>query len=147
MKISTKGRYATRAMIDLAQHYGKAPVLLREISARQGISLRYLEQIVSSLIAASLLTSTRGPKGGVMLARPPQKIKLSEVIQVMEGPIAPVDCVEDPGTCTRAPSCVARDVWTDLAKAMCGVLESTTLQDLVERQERKQSGRELLYNI
>jgi Rrf2 family cysteine metabolism transcriptional repressor len=147
MKISTKGRYATRAMIDLAQHYGKAPVLLREISARQGISLRYLEQIVSSLIAASLLTSTRGPKGGVMLARPPQKIKLSEVIQVMEGPIAPVDCVEDPGACTRAHLCAARDVWTDLARAMHGVLESTTLQDLVERQERKQSGRELLYNI
>jgi len=147
MKISTKGRYATRAMIDLAQHYGKTPVLLKDISARQGISLRYLEQIVSSLIAARVVTSTRGPRGGVMLARPPQKIKLSEVIQVMEGPIAPVDCVDNPGMCTRAPSCAARDVWTDLAKAMYGVLESTTLQDLVEKQEQKQPGREVLYNI
>ncbi len=147
MKISTKGRYATRAMLDLALHYGKAPVLLKDISARQDISLRYLEQIVSPLIAAKLIISTRGPKGGMSLAKQPQKIKLSEVIQVMEGPITPVECVGNPGVCTRAPSCAARDVWTDLAKAMYGVLESVTLQDLVERQEKKRSGRELLYNI
>jgi Rrf2 family cysteine metabolism transcriptional repressor len=147
MKISTRGRYATRAMLDLAQHYGKTPVLLKDISARQGISLRYLEQIVAPLIAAKLINSTRGPKGGVNLARPPQKIKLSEVIQVMEGPITPVECVENPGICMRAPSCAARDVWSDLARAMYGVLESTTLRDLAERQEKKRAGRELLYNI
>jgi Rrf2 family cysteine metabolism transcriptional repressor len=147
VKISTKGRYATRAMLDLAQHYGKTPVLLRDISARQGISLRYLEQIVSSLIAAKLVTSTRGPRGGIMLARLPRKITLLDIIQVMEGPIAPVDCVENLGLCTRALSCVARDVWTDLAKAMCGVLESTTLQDLVERQYKKEPGKEVLYSI
>jgi Rrf2 family cysteine metabolism transcriptional repressor len=147
MKISTKGRYATRAMLDLALHYGKIPVLLRDISARQGISLRYLEQIVSPLIAAKLIISIRGPKGGVSLAKPPQRIKILDIIQVMEGPIAPVDCVENPGVCTRAPSCVARDVWADLAKAMYGVLESTTLQDLVERQHKKEPGKELLYSI
>jgi Rrf2 family cysteine metabolism transcriptional repressor len=147
MKISTKGRYATRAMLDLALHYGETPVQLKDISARQGISLRYLEQIVSPLIAAKLISSTRGPKGGVNLAKPPQKIKLLDIIQVLEGPIAPVDCVENPGVCTRAPSCVARDVWTDLAKAMYGVLESTTLQDMVERQYRKEPGKELLYSI
>ena len=147
MKISTRGRYATRAMLDLALHYDKTPVLLRDISARQGISLRYLEQIVSPLIAAKLINSTRGPKGGISLAKPPRKIRLLDIIQVLEGPIAPVDCVENPGVCTRAPSCVARDVWTDLAKAMCGVLESTTLQDLVERQYKKEPGKELQYNI
>jgi Rrf2 family cysteine metabolism transcriptional repressor len=147
MKISTRGRYATRAMLDLALHYGKAPVLLKNISLRQGISLRYLEQIISPLVAAKIVASTRGPKGGVMLARPPRKIKLSEIIQVLEGPITPVECVENPGVCTRAPLCVARDVWTDLAKAMYGVLESTSLQDLVERQEKKRAGRELQYNI
>ena len=147
MKISTKGRYATRAMLDLALHYEKKPVLLKDISARQGISLRYLEQIVSPLIAAKLVNSTRGPKGGVSLARPPRKIRLLDIILVLEGPIAPVDCVDNPGVCTRAPSCAARDVWTDLAKAMCGVLESTTLQDLVERQNRKEPGKELLYSI
>jgi len=147
MKISTRGRYATRAMLDLALNYGKTPVLLKDISARQGISLRYLEQIISPLVAAKIVVSTRGPRGGVMLARPPKKIKLSEVIQVLEGPIAPVECVENPGACTRAPSCVARDVWMELAKAMRGVLESTSLQDLVERQYKKEPGKELQYNI
>ena len=147
MKISTKGRYATRAMLDLALHYGRKPVLLKDISDRQGISLRYLEQIVSPLISAKLINSTRGPKGGVSLAKPPQKIKLLDIIQVLEGPVVPVDCVENPGLCTRAPSCVARDVWTELARAMHGVLESTTLEDLVERQSRKEPGKESLYTI
>ncbi len=147
MKISTKGRYATRAMLDLALHNGKTPVLLKDISARQDISLRYLEQIISPLVAAKIVSSTRGPRGGISLARPPRKIKLLDIIQVLEGPIAPVECVENPGVCRRAPSCVARDVWTDLAKAMYGVLESTTLQDLVERQKEKEPGRELLYQI
>ena len=133
--------------MDLALHYGKKPVLLKDISAKQGISLRYLEQIVSPLIAAKLIISTRGPKGGVSLAKPPQKINLVDIIQVLEGPIVPVDCVENPGLCTRAPSCAARDVWTDLARAMHGVLESTTLADLVERQSRKEPGKELLYTI
>lgn len=147
MKISTKGRYATRAMLDLALHYGKTPVLLKDISARQEISLRYLEQIVSPLIAAKIVSSTRGPKGGITLAKPPRKIKLLDIIQVLEGPVVPVECVDNPGVCTRAPSCVARDAWTDLAKAMYGVLESTTLQDLVERQKEKEPGKELLYQI
>ena len=81
------------------------------------------------------------------MSRPPRKIKLSEIIELLEGPITPVDCVENPGVCTRAPSCAARDVWSDLARAMHGVLESTTLQDLVERQKEKEPGKELLYQI
>ena len=147
MKISTKGRYATRAMLDLALHYDKTPVLLKDISARQGISLRYLEQIVSPLLAAKLINSTRGPKGGITLAKPPQKIKLLDIIQVLEGPVVPVECVDNPGVCTRAPSCVTRDVWNDLARAMQGVLESTTLQDLAEKQRKKTPDKELLYDI
>jgi Rrf2 family transcriptional regulator, cysteine metabolism repressor len=147
MKISTKGRYATRAMMDLALHYGKKPVLLKDISARQGISLRYLEQIISPLISAELINSTRGPKGGITLAKAPKKIRLYDIIQVLEGPIAPVDCVENPGVCTRALSCAARDVWTDLAKAMYGVLQSTTLYDLVERQKKKDPAKEMAYEI
>jgi Rrf2 family transcriptional regulator, cysteine metabolism repressor len=147
MKISTKGRYATRALLDIAQHYGETPVLLKDISARQGISLRYLEQIISPLISAKIINSTRGPKGGVMLARPARKIKLIEIIQLLEGPIAPVECVSNPGICTRAPSCATRDVWSDLAQAMYGVLESTTLQDLVERQKKKDPVGENIYDI
>jgi Rrf2 family transcriptional regulator, cysteine metabolism repressor len=137
VKLSTKGRYATRALMDLALHYGKTPVLLKDISARQKISLRYLEQIVSPLIAAKILISTRGPKGGVMLARPPEKIRLIDFIEVLEGPVSPVECVGNPGVCSRAPSCATRDVWSELARAMCSVLESTTLKDLVERQKKK----------
>lgn len=147
MKISTRGRYATRAMLDLALRFGESPVLLKDISARQGIPLRYLEQIVTPLIAAKLISSTRGPKGGIKLARPARKIKLSEVIQVLEGPITPVECVENPAICTRAPSCVARDVWADMAKAMYGVLDATTLEDLVERQNKKEPNKELQYSI
>lgn len=147
MRISTKGRYATRAMLDLAMHYDKMPVMLKDISARQGISLRYLEQIVSPLIAAKLINSTRGPRGGISLSRPPRKIRLLDIIQVLEGPVAPVECVENPGVCTRAPMCATRDVWMDLARAMQGVLGSTTLQDLVERQKKRDPGRELVYSI
>jgi Rrf2 family protein len=147
MKISTKGRYATRALLDIAQHYGKTPVLLKDISARQGISLRYLEQIISPLISAKIINSTRGPRGGVMLAKPANKIKLVDIIQLLEGPIVPVECVSNPGVCTRAPSCATRDVWSDLAQAMYGVLESTSLQDLVERQNKKEPEREKTYDI
>lgn len=147
MKISTRGRYATRAMLDLAMHYAKKPVLLKDISLRQGISLRYLEQIITPLVTAKLINSTRGPKGGISLARPPQKIKLLDIIQILEGPIAPVECVENPGNCARAPSCATRDIWIGLASAMYGVLESTTLQDLVERQYKKDSSKEMQYSI
>jgi len=147
MKISTKGRYATRALLDLAQHYGKSPVLLKDISARQAISLRYLEQIMSPLVSAKMVISVRGPKGGVTLAKPPDKIRLVEIIQLLEGPVEPVECVGNPGICTRAPSCAARDVWSELAQAMTGVLESTTLQDLVERQGRKEPARGITYDI
>jgi Rrf2 family transcriptional regulator, cysteine metabolism repressor len=147
MKISTKGRYATRALVDIAQHYGKSPVLLKDISVRQGISLRYLEQIVSPLVSAKIISSTRGPKGGVMLAKPPREIKLIDIVQLLEGPIAPVECVSNPGMCTRAPSCATRDVWSDLAQAMCGVLETTSLQDLVERQRKKETGEKIIYDI
>jgi len=134
-------------MLDLATHYAKKPVLLKDISSRQGISLRYLEQIISPLIAAKLINSTRGPRGGISLARPPQKIKLLDIIQILEGPIAPVECVDNPGTCARAPSCATRDIWIGLASAMYGVLDSTTLQDLVDRQCKKDSTKEVQYSI
>jgi Rrf2 family cysteine metabolism transcriptional repressor len=147
MKLSTKGRYATRALLDIAQRYGKKPVLLKDVSARQDISLRYLDQIVSPLISAKILVSARGPKGGVMLAKPPDKIRLIDFIQILEGPVAPVEFVSNPGVCTRSVSCVARDVWSDLADAMCRVLESTTLQDLVERDKKKNPDKGIAYDI
>ena len=147
MKLSTKGRYATRALLDLALNQGEGPVLLKDIAQRQQISLSYLEHLVTPLIAGGLVRSTRGARGGVSLARPPEEIRLSEVIQLLEGSIAPVECVNNPGICTRSESCVTRDIWGELKKAINGVLESTTLQDLVERQKRKGQMKETMYHI
>lgn len=147
MKISTKGRYGTRALLDVALHQDDSPVQLKVIAQRQQISLHYLEHIVAPLIAAGLLRSTRGAYGGVSLGKPPQEIVLSEVIQVLEGSITPVECVDDPNVCSRADICATRDVWTEVKKAMVGVLESVTLQDLVERQKDKQKLESAMYYI
>ncbi len=147
MKLSTRGRYGTRALLDLALHWEKGPVLLKDIARRQQISLPYLEHLIAPLIAGGMVRSTRGARGGVSLARPPQEIRLSEVMQLLEGSMAPAECVNNPEACERSESCVTRDIWGELKKAMDGVLESTTLQDLVERQERKEWTREEMYYI
>ncbi len=147
MKLSTKGRYATRAILDLAINQGEGPILLKDIAQRQQLSLSYLEHLVTPLIAGGLIRSTRGAKGGVSLAKPPEEIKLSEVIQLLEGSLAPVECVNNPKLCPRSELCVTRDVWTELKNAMTGVLESTTLQDLVERQKEKGKSAKAMYYI
>jgi len=147
MKLSTRGRYGTRALLDLALHQGEAPVLLKDVAQRQQISLPYLEHLIAPLIAGGIVWSTRGAKGGVSLAKPPEQVKLSEVIQLLEGSIAPAECVNNPGVCSRSELCVTRDIWGELKKAMNGILESTTLQDLVERQKRKERPEKVMYYI
>jgi Rrf2 family protein len=94
-----------------------------------------------------MIRSTRGAHGGVQLARPPQEIKLSEVLGVLEGSIAPVDCINDPKACPRSELCVTRDVWIELKEAMDGVLESKTLQELVEMQKKKKTADTVMYDI
>ena len=147
MKISTKGQYGTRALLDLALHYGEGPLLIKDIAKRQGISQHYLEHIFIRLSAAGLVNGTRGAKGGFALAKPPAQIKISEVIQLMEGSLAPVQCVDDPKLCSRAASCVTRDIWADMKTAMSKVLESSTLQDLVERHSEKEQAQAIMYHI
>lgn len=147
MKISARGQYGTRALLDLALHDGKGPVLLRDIAQRQQISLSYLEHVVTPLIAGGIVRSTRGRRGGVSLAKPPAEIRLDEVIQLLEGSMAPVECVSNPEVCERSELCVTRDVWDELKKAMDGVLESITLQDLAERQKSKQQPEKAMYYI
>jgi len=147
MKLSTRARYGTRALLDLALHNEEGPVLLRDIAQRQQISPPYLGHLLTPLVAAGIIRSTRGARGGVWLAKSPQEIKLSEVVRLLEGPIAPVECVNDPKYCPRSDFCVTRDIWGELKKAMDGVLESTTLQDLVERQKRKERPDEIMYYI
>lgn len=137
MKLSTKARYGTRALLDLALHWGEGLVPLKDIAQRQEISLPYLEHLIAPLIAGGLIRSTRGPQGGVSLLKRPEEIKLSEVIQLLEGSIAPVKCVDNPEAYPRSDLCVTRDLWDEVRKAIDGVLQSTTLQDLVERQRQK----------
>jgi Rrf2 family cysteine metabolism transcriptional repressor len=147
MKLSTRGRYGLRALLDLALHQGEGLVPLKDIARRQEFSLPYLEHLIAPLIAAGLVKSTRGARGGVSLLKPPSEIKLSEVVQLLEGSIALVDCVNNPALCHRSNFCVTRDIWVEMKEAMSRVLDSTTLQDLVERQERKGSPEERMYYI
>ena len=139
MKLSTKGRYATRALLDLALHFGEGPILVKDISRRQEVSDRYLEQILTPLKAAGLVRVVRGARGGFALARPPSEIRLIEIVQIMEGSTAPVECVDHADSCSRSVSCVTREVWTDLKSAIDGVLESVTLQSLVEKERQQQA--------
>ena len=147
MKLSTRGQYGTRALLELALHQGQGPVLLRDIAQRQQISLQYLEHLISPLIAGGIVRSTRGAKGGVSLAQSPDEIRLNEVIQLLEGSIAPVECVNNPGICARSELCVTRDIWGELKQAMDGVLNSITLRDFVERQKRKDQSEGVMYYI
>lgn len=147
MKLSTRGRYGLRALLDLALHQDEGLVLLKDIARRQEFSLPYLEHLIAPLIAAGLVKSTRGARGGVLLLKPPAEIKLSEVVQLLEGSIAPVDCVNNPALCHRSTFCVTRDIWVEMKEAMSHVLDSTTLQDLVERQKRKGRTEEMMYYI
>ncbi len=146
MKLSTRGQYGTRILLDLALR-GEGPVLLKDIAQRQQISLAYVERLITPLIAGGIVRSARGARGGVWLAKSPEEIRLSEVIQLLEGSMALVECVNNPRICSRSAFCVTRDVWGELKKAMDGVLESTTLQDLVERQKRKEQPEEVMYHI
>ncbi|MEK9149047.1 MAG: Rrf2 family transcriptional regulator, partial [Candidatus Desantisbacteria bacterium] len=103
--------------MDLALHQERGPVLLRDIARRQQIPLPYLKQLVAPLVSGGLLRSTRGAKGGLLLAKPTEQIRLREVIQLLEGPIAPVECVNDPAVCERSRTCAPRDVWIELKQA------------------------------
>ena len=147
MKISTRARYGTRALLDLALHEGHEPVLLRDIAERQEISLNYLEHLIAPLVARGMVRSTRGARGGVWLAMSPRNIRLSEIIQLFEGSTAPVECVDKPEVCNRSKSCATLDVWREVKSAIDGVLESITLQDLVEKQRSKEKSAEKMYYI
>jgi len=137
MKLSTRGRYGTRALLDIALHNEKGPVPLKDIARREQISLPYLEHLITPLVGGDIVRSSRGIGGGVSLVKSPEEIKLSEVIGLLEGSLAPVKCIADPTICNRSEFCVTRDIWSELSTVMNGVLESTTIQDLIERQQRK----------
>lgn len=135
MKLSTKGRYGVVAMYDLAMNSGRGPISLKSVAARQQISEHYLEQLMGQLRKAGLVKSTRGAQGGYILMKKPADITVGDIIRVMEGPIAPVDCLlnndpEDEGYCKKTATCVTRNVWQKVGESITSVLDSITLLDL-----------------
>ena len=120
---------------------------MRDIARRRQIHLPYLKHLIAPLVSGGILRSARGAKGGLLLLKSPEEIKLREVIQLLEGTIAPVECVDDPGVCERSSYCATRDVWIEMQRAMDGVLEATTLRDLMERQREKEQPVAAMYNI
>lgn len=144
MKLSTRTRYGIRAILELAQNSGKGPLRIKTIAQQQDISVKYLEQLMAILKSAGLVRGIRGSKGGYVLAKPANQIKLNDVFSTLEGTVTTVECVEDENYCARAADCVARQVWTQVQQAIETVLQSMTLQDLVDRAKDK---RALYYQI
>ncbi|WP_366922573.1 Rrf2 family transcriptional regulator [Metallumcola ferriviriculae] len=134
MKLSTKGEYGLRAMFDLSQRYGEGPISLKSVAERQEISEHYLEQLIAGLRKAGLVKSIRGAQGGYLLAREPKEIRVGDIIRVLEGPIAPMDCVseEDPEECSRGESCITKTIWKRVRDSITEVLDSITLQDMCD---------------
>jgi Rrf2 family protein len=149
MQISTKSRYAVRAMIELALHYEQGPLQLKEIARRQDLSEKYLEQIMHPLRTKGLVYSKKGSQGGYCLARPPKDTTMLHIVSTMEGSITPVACVDKPQLCDRLAICSSRDVWSRLKEAIAEELDSHTLEDLALEQERKAATRvdSLTYQI
>jgi Rrf2 family protein len=135
MRLSTKGEYASRAMLELALRYGEAPLHIREISEAQDIPERFLEQILLQLKRTGYLRSRKGPHGGYCLARSPDRISVAEVIRVMDGPLAPIDCVSvtAPEVCARERYCGLKGLWKETRDAIARILENTTFADLASR--------------
>ncbi|MBD5509525.1 MAG: Rrf2 family transcriptional regulator [Lachnospiraceae bacterium] len=138
MKISTKGRYALRLMLDLAIHDTGEPTRIRDIAARQEISEKYLEQIISTLNKAGYVRSIRGPQGGYHLVKKPEQYTVGMILRLTEGSLAPVACLEDEvNLCERQEGCVTLRLWQMLDQAISQVVDKVTLADLVEWQKQK----------
>lgn len=138
MKISTKGRYALRLMLDLALNNTGEYITIKSIAARQEISEKYLEQIITLLSRAKYVKSTRGAQGGYMLAKNPQEYTVGMILRLTEGSLSPVACLDDEvNECSRNTDCATLDVWKDIRDAVNNVVDNITLADLVEKQKAK----------
>ena len=136
MRVSTKGRYAIRFMLDLALHNTGEPVRIKDVSGRQGISDKYLEQVVSILNKAGFVRSIRGPQGGYVLTRDPKDYTMGQILRLTEGDMVPVACLADGiNQCDRADNCVTLHFWKKLDAAISSVIDNTTLADLVEEEQ------------
>ncbi len=135
MQLSTKARYAARAMMELAAQYGQGPTLLKDIAQKQEISDKYLEQLLAPLRSSGIIYTMRGNKGGYVLGKDPREVSLYEVVNIVEGSLAPVPCVDRPEICQRSPSCVTREVWVGLKGRIVDELKSISLAQLAAKQD------------
>ena len=131
LKLSTRSRYGTRLMVDMAQHYEQGPIHLRAIAKRQSISLKYLEQIIIPLKKANYVKSVRGKMGGHMLAKSPDEITVGEIVSLLEGGLRLTDCTGNPEVCARSPTCLVRLLWKEVTEAIQEKLDSITLAGLL----------------
>ena len=139
MRVSTKGRYGLRILLDVALNQQRGPVALRDISRRQEISQKYLWQVINPLKAAGLINVTRGARGGYVLARSPDKISLREIVGLLEGADTLVECVNAPDTCGRSVACVAREAWAEVQSKLNKAMNGITLKDLLLRHHALES--------
>ncbi|MEZ3496166.1 MAG: Rrf2 family transcriptional regulator [Lachnospiraceae bacterium] len=139
MKISTKGRYALRLMLDLAMHTDEGCVSIKSVAQRQGISEKYLEQIIKLLSAAGLVASTRGKQGGYRLTKAAEEYTVGEILRVTEGSLAPVSCLDEEHRCENCDDCVTIEIWQNVLDAINEVVDSITLSYLVEKQKTKKT--------
>ena len=141
MKVSTKGHYGIRALIELTHHYGEArPMQSSEIAARQDIPESYLEQMLTTLRRAGFIRSVRGPQGGHALIRDPHDLRVSEVVEALEGPVMPIDCLDATSPCGRNGGCAQREMWDEVRLAILRVLSDTNFSDLAERDRDVKAG-------
>ncbi len=147
MRISTKIRYGSRAILVLALHYGEGPIELKEIAKEENISLKYLEQVINPLRTGGLVKSIRGSKGGYSLAKPPSEICLYDVVEVLEGPVHLIECLRDSKACQKVSSCVTREIWKEVSEAISKIFYSVTLEDMVNRKREKEERTPPMYQI
>ncbi len=134
MRLSTKSRYGTRAILDIAINYEKGPVSVKSLAQRQDISVKYMEQLIPLLKLAGLIRSVRGAGGGYTLSKDVHQINLRDIIDALEGSMFFVDCVDNPEICDRTKKCVTHEIWKDIQDTINNMLDSLTLADMVERQ-------------
>lgn len=137
MQLSTRSRYGTRLMVDLAQHYDQGPIPINDIAKRQDISVKYLEQLIIPLKKAALIKSVRGPKGGHMLAKPMQQITVGEIVLLLENETSLSPCLKNPGACPMTDTCLTRDIWGMLSDTILDTLNAITLSDVIKNDKEK----------
>lgn len=140
MRVSTKGDYGVRALIELAQHYGQGPVQSAEIAARQSIPEPYLDQLLTTLRRAGFIRSVRGPQGGHALIRDPYEVRLSEVLEALEGPLSPIACLDESSDCSKMGGCAQREVWEEVRRATYEILNRATIGQLAEKERLSRAG-------